>query len=71
MVPNVIGLQFHLEVTPQATEAMLNRCGSELVPGPFVQTASEILGAAAGRYATINALLDDVLSHLTTVARPT
>jgi GMP synthase-like glutamine amidotransferase len=66
---NVIGLQFHLETTPQAIAAMLDHCRGELVPGPFVQTADDIRTAPADRYATINGVMDGVLTYLAAAPR--
>jgi GMP synthase-like glutamine amidotransferase len=37
-IAHVIGLQFHLETTPESARALLDHCGDELVPGPYVQT---------------------------------
>jgi GMP synthase-like glutamine amidotransferase len=62
---HVIGLQFHLEATPQSVAEILNNCRNELVPAPFVQNETTILAASPGMYQTINSLMDDVLSYLT------
>ena len=35
---NVVGLQFHLETTPESAALILEHCGDELVPGEHVQT---------------------------------
>lgn len=66
----VIGLQFHLETTPDSARAFVeedNRAeegARELVPGAYIQTADEMLAAPAENYAVINALMVDVLSYL-------
>ncbi len=39
----VVALQFHLEVTPGSVSEMVEHCGDELVEGPHIQTAKEIL----------------------------
>lgn len=39
----VLGLQFHLEVTPKTLSAMIENCGQELIPQQYVQTEQEIL----------------------------
>jgi len=62
---NVIGLQFHLEATPETVGALLDNCGSELVPGLYIQTEPELRNADAAVYANINRLMDEVLSYLT------
>ena len=61
---NVIGLQFHLETTPQSARDLAGKCRHELVPAKFVQSEETILSAPAGRYSAINALMSNVLSFL-------
>lgn len=39
---NVIALQFHLEVDKGMVKDMVKNCGDELVPGPHIQSATEI-----------------------------
>ncbi|NTV64237.1 MAG: type 1 glutamine amidotransferase [Oscillochloris sp.] len=60
----VIGLQFHLETTPQLANGIVVNCGDELVPAAYIQTAEEILAADASRYAAINALMSQMLAYL-------
>lgn len=62
--PNVIGLQFHLETTPQSARDLVAKCRHELVPAQFVQSEETILSAPAERYTTINMLMSSVLSFL-------
>ena len=40
----VLALQFHLEVTPESVLELVENCRDELVPGPYVQSESELLG---------------------------
>jgi GMP synthase-like glutamine amidotransferase len=40
---NVLGLQFHLEVTEQSLKEMVKYGGGELIPGKYVQSENEIL----------------------------
>ncbi len=61
----VIGLQFHLETTPESAEAMFGHCADELVPGQFIQTESEMRKAPHTVYSEINALMGSVLAYLT------
>ena len=43
---NVVGIQYHLEVTPHALKAFVDNCGDELDDGQkFVQTATQILSS--------------------------
>ncbi len=39
---NVIGLQFHLEITPETLHGMLENCRHELIPDDYIQTEKEI-----------------------------
>lgn len=39
----VIGLQFHLEMTPEGIQRLIQNCPEDLTPGPFVQTPKEML----------------------------
>lgn len=62
---NVIGLQFHLETTPDSARSILENCRSELLTsGPCIQTEQEILAAPDLQYQDINALMNAVLAHL-------
>lgn len=62
----VIGLQFHLETTPESAREILTHCRAELEPSRFVQTESAILSAPPEKYRTINGLMSELLSFLTT-----
>lgn len=61
---SVIGLQFHLETTPESAQEIVKHCRKELVSSEYIQTESEILGAAPEKYESINDLMDKVLSFL-------
>jgi len=56
----VLGLQFHLETTEETAAALVRNCPQDLAPGPCVQPAADIL-ADATRFASANALMDDLL----------
>ncbi len=62
---SVIGLQFHLETTPEAARDILSNCRKELFPSAYVQSEEEILSAPPERYRAINNLMGDVLGYLT------
>ncbi len=62
---NVIGLQFHLETTPQSARALVENCADELTPGAFVQSRPRMLAVPDEAYAEINRLMDRVLDHVT------
>lgn len=60
----VIGLQFHLETTPESAQQIVAHCRDELVPARYVQTEDEILSAKPERYQSINQLMGEILSYL-------
>ena len=60
-----IGLQFHLESTPQTVGAIVEHCRDELVSDIYVQSESVILAESAASYARINALMGRVLDYVT------
>lgn len=60
----VIGLQFHLEVTPELVREMVVQGRSELVPAGAVQSAETILAAPPEKYQAINRLMEDILAFL-------
>ena len=62
----VMGLQFHLEMTPQAVADLVEAGRDELVPARWVQPAEEICSASAEHYGSNNRLMADLLSYLTT-----
>jgi GMP synthase-like glutamine amidotransferase len=61
---SVIGLQFHLETTPQSAREIISHCRDELVPSKYVQTEEEILSVSSNRYKSINQLMGSILDFL-------
>jgi GMP synthase-like glutamine amidotransferase len=61
---SVIGLQFHLETTPDSAVAIVENCRDELVAGEYIQTEADILSASSDRYEAINRLMVNVLEYL-------
>jgi len=61
---HVIGLQFHLETTPESASALLDNCKDELIPGPSVRTESELRETPGAAYTEINSLMGKVLSYI-------
>jgi len=61
---SVIGLQFHLETTPESVRELISHCRDELVPSRCIQTEMAMLSVDASRFKTINTLMDDFLHHL-------
>ena len=61
---SVIGLQFHLETTPESARQIVAACGDELIPSSYVQTAEEILAVGPEKYDPINRMMGRVLTFL-------
>jgi GMP synthase-like glutamine amidotransferase len=61
---HVVGLQFHLEMTPENVDDIVRHCGAELVIGSRIQTADQIRSAPPSLYAQTNALMAQVLDYL-------
>jgi len=61
---SVIGLQFHLETTPESAREIASHCRTELVPSSYVQSETAIVSAPPEKYQTINNLMVEVLSFL-------
>ncbi|MBN2403249.1 MAG: amidotransferase [Spirochaetes bacterium] len=62
---SVIGLQFHLETTPQSALKMIENCGDELQPSSYIQLEAAILTVPPRYFEAINNLMGEVLSFLT------
>jgi GMP synthase-like glutamine amidotransferase len=63
--PRVMGLQFHLETTPESAESIVGHCRAELIGGIFIQSEDELRRISAGSYTAVNALMAQVLSYIT------
>jgi GMP synthase-like glutamine amidotransferase len=61
---SVIGLQFHLETTPESAREIVSHCRDELVTSRYVQTEEQILSASPDRYKSINQLMGSILAYL-------
>ncbi|WP_461482194.1 type 1 glutamine amidotransferase [Porticoccus sp.] len=59
----VLGLQFHLETTPQSALDLTTQCADELDDSAYVQSAQQIL-AEPVRFNQINQLMGDILDCL-------
>ncbi|MCX6122998.1 MAG: type 1 glutamine amidotransferase [Ignavibacteriales bacterium] len=58
----VLGLQFHLEVTPLTIKSLTEQCQNDLVPGRYVQSAAEMLSVPS-RFHRMNSVMDSLLDH--------
>ncbi|MHB8900825.1 MAG: type 1 glutamine amidotransferase [Thermoguttaceae bacterium] len=61
---SVIGLQFHLETTPDSARQIVANCREELTPSQYVQRDEEVLSATPGDYGAINTEMSRVVSLL-------
>ncbi len=61
---SVIGLQFHLETTPESAQKLVENCRDELVQGEYIQTEEQILSASPEMYESIHGLMGEILSYL-------
>lgn len=61
---NVVGLQFHLETTPENVAALVAHCADDLVDGPYVQTARQMSTVSPPRFESGQRLMRQVLDHL-------
>jgi len=64
----VIGLQCHLETTPESARAIVQGCAEELEHaqgGRYVQDAASILNEPAATYAQMNAVMNRLLDFVT------
>lgn len=65
---SVIGLQFHLEMTPEALREIFAHVPKSLSPSKSVQSEAEILAVSDEKYRKINELMSQVLFFLTSQA---
>jgi GMP synthase-like glutamine amidotransferase len=62
---NVIGLQFHLEATPETAHQLIRHCRDELVAGEYIQSEQVLRAVPDDAYGGINRLMNEVLSYIT------
>lgn len=60
----VIGLQFHLETTPESLDAIIVNSRHELVAAPYIQTEARMRALAPARLAAVNRLMVEILEYL-------
>lgn len=61
---SVVGLQFHLETTPESLLSIVSNCRDELMSARYIQTEDEILSVDAEAYRSINRMMSDLLRFL-------
>jgi GMP synthase (glutamine-hydrolysing) len=60
---HVIGLQFHLESTPESVESIIRNCPGELIEDRYFQNADQMLGRRED-FEYINRAMDELLARL-------
>jgi len=60
----VVGLQFHLEMTPQTVGQLLANGAEDLIQSPFVAPAATMQSEPAETYAHNQRLMDELLQYL-------
>lgn len=61
----VMGIQFHLESTPESARIIAEECADESPPGPYVQPVETLRAVPASAYAESVRLMGEVLNYLT------
>jgi len=51
---SIIGLQFHLEATPESARELVAHCRNELIPSRYLQNEEDILSKSLEIYRAIN-----------------
>jgi GMP synthase-like glutamine amidotransferase len=68
--PCAVGLQFHLETTPDIVESMIANCGHELAVNKFVQNEDQLRSMADDCCRGINMLMHQLLNAMTNKSIP-
>jgi len=64
MGSRVMGLQFHLETTPQSLQAIVKNCADELTHGNYIQSQEQLLSTRQERFTQINSLMERILEYI-------
>lgn len=59
----ILGLQFHLETTPESLVGFIDNCGDELVEAPWVQRSEDMI-RQTDCFAAINRSMEGILDYL-------
>ena len=62
---NVIALQFHLEMTPQSVDEIIQNDSDDLGTGKYIQSGDEIRNLTAQHYRAANQIICNALTYLT------
>jgi GMP synthase-like glutamine amidotransferase len=61
---NVIGLQFHLEMTANGLKAIVENCRGELNSERYIQPEADLLNVSISQISAANGLMDEILTYL-------
>lgn len=64
----VVGLQFHLEITPRSLERLIRHCRSDIDGSPYVQSPEAMLSGRE-RFAFAHSALDNLLNQMAGLER--
>jgi len=64
----VIGLQFHMESTPEGIDGLVRNCSEELVDGLYIQTPSQLI-VAPEAFNIVNKFMDGLLTRIEQTAK--
>jgi len=65
----VVGLQFHLETTPELVQALIEQAGDERTSAPFVQTETELRTPPPGAFEAIHQEMQRLVAFLIQAGR--
>ena len=68
MGQRIVGLQYHLETTPESVSALIQHCRHELVKAPYVQTATDML-SQPNRFRALSLEMDRLLDYFFSIHR--
>lgn len=60
----ILGLQFHLESTPESLNLIVNHCRDEITDGSWIQEEKKIINPSPDAFAAINKAIYDLLDRL-------
>ena len=66
---SIIGLQFHLETTPESARNLIENCRDEIEEGLYIQAEQKIMGFPLSGFQRINGIMDELLSSITPNAK--
>ena len=64
----IVGLQYHMETTPESASALIDHCRHELVKAPYVQTVTD-MQSQPNRFRALNLEMDRLLDYFHSIHR--